>query len=357
MATAATYPGQSRRLGFTAQQTPDDPLLEENEALRREVAALRRQMQQTTPPPDAETSKFAGIGAASYTHEPHFYYPHVESPPPTMPCFRLMDDLGRVVSDEAAAYVPELSREFALAVMATMIRVSEFDKIFLEAQRQGRISFYLTGRGEEGCTVGSAAALAPNDWVLPQYRELGVCFWRGWTFDEVADQLCGNERDPAHGRQLPLHIGSPSRHVLYVKSTLGTQCPQAAGVAYGMRLAKKEQCAVAYFGEGCASESDIPSALNIAAVHGCPTIFFCRNNGYAISTSTRDQYASDGIAPRGPAFGLPTIRVDGNDVLAVLVATRKARCPHHQPSSHQPCAPMREARLAPAPPQARDQPA
>ena len=113
------------------------------------------------------------------------------------------------------------------ALMATMVRVNEFDKIFLDAQRQGRISFYLTGRGEEGCIVGSAAALHANDWVLPQYRELGVCFWRGWTFQEVADQLCANENDPAHGRQLPLHIGSPDKHVLYVKSTLGTQCPQA----------------------------------------------------------------------------------------------------------------------------------
>ena len=77
------------------------------------------------------------------------------------------------------------------------------------------------------------------------------------------------------------------------------------------------QVAVAYFGEGCASEGDIPSALNIAAVHGCPTIFFCRNNGYAISTHADEQYVGDGIAPRGLAYGMPTIRVDGNDILAV----------------------------------------
>jgi len=314
-----------RCLSSSASSTVDDPLLEENEALRREIAQLRRQLPLPEPVENQETSKFAGIGAAQYTSDPRFYYPHVDAPPPTMPCFRLLDDLGRVVNDEAASHVPDLSREFALALMATMLRLSEFDKIFLDAQRQGRISFYLTGRGEEGCTVGSAAALAANDWVLPQYRELGVCFWRGWTFEEVAHQLCANANDPAHGRQLPLHIGSPERHVLYVKSTLGTQCPQAAGVAYGMKLGRKQQLAVAYFGEGCASEGDIPSALNIAAVHGCPTLFFCRNNGYAISTATRDQYASDGIAPRGPAFGLPTIRVDGNDPLAVIVATRRAR--------------------------------
>ena len=92
-----------------------------------------------------------------------------------------------------------------------------------------------------------------------------------------------------------------------------------------MKMRGKPQLAVAYFGEGCASEGDIPSALNIAAVHGCPTIFFCRNNGYAISTHTDDQYASDGVAPRGVAYGMPSIRVDGNDLLAVYSATASAR--------------------------------
>ena len=124
---------------------------------------------------------------------------------------------------------------------------------------------------------------------------------RGFTYDDIANQLVGNGLDPAHGRQLPLHVGSPTKHVQYVKSTLGTQCPQAAGVAYGMKQMQRRQIALAYFGEGCASEGDVPSGMNIAAVHGCPTIFFCRNNGYAISTSTRDQYAGDGIAQRGPA--------------------------------------------------------
>jgi len=97
-------------------------------------------------------------------------------------------------------------------------------------------------------------------------------------------------------------------------------------VAYAFRQsAQEDRVAVAYLGEGSASEGDFPSALNIAAVHGCPTIFFCRNNGYAISTGTKDQYAGDGIAPRGLAYGIPTIRIDGNDTLAVIVATQRAR--------------------------------
>ena len=108
-------------------------------------------------------------------------------------------------------------------MMVTMVRVNEFDKIFLDAQRQGLISFYMTSRGEEAASIGSAASLHPADWVLPQYRELGVFFWRGLTFDDVANQLCSNEHDPAHGRQLPLHVGSAKLNIMYVKSTLGTQ--------------------------------------------------------------------------------------------------------------------------------------
>ena len=299
-------------------------LVIENELLRREVASLKSKLNNIeNPVVDGEVTKFAGAQSL-YTNDLHFYYPHAEDPPATFPCFRIMDDLGDVVPG-AEEHVPELDRDLALGMMYTMVRVSEYDKIFLDAQRQGRISFYMTSRGEEAAAVGSAAALSPQDWVLPQYRELGVFFWRGLSFDDVANQLCSNGRDPAHGRQLPLHVGKRDGHLLYVKSTLGTQAPHAAGVAYATRIFKQDRVAITYFGEGCASEGDIPSALNIAAVHNCPTIFFCRNNGYAISTSVRDQYASDGIAPRGPAYGLPTIRVDGNDILAVAVATRRAR--------------------------------
>jgi len=149
--------------------------------------------------------------------------------------------------------------------------------------------------------------------------------WRGLTFSDVANQMCSNSLDRAHGRQLPNHTGSARHNVLYVKSTLGTQCPHAAGAAYAMKRQRQQRVSIAYLGEGTTSEGDFPSALNIAAVHGCPTLFFCRNNGYAISTSAKDQYAGDGIAHRGPAYGLPAIRIDGNDVLAVLAATQAAR--------------------------------
>jgi 2-oxoisovalerate dehydrogenase E1 component alpha subunit len=272
---------------------------------------------------EGERSKFVGAKGV-YTSQLKFWEPHEDSTPPTLPVFRLMDDVGDLVPG-AKEICPELTREEALAMMITMVRVQEFDKIFLESQRQGRIPFYLTSRGEEAASVGSAAALHPTDWMLPQYREMGAMFWRGFSFSDVANQLVANGADSAHGRQLGMHLGSRAKHVVSISSPLGTQCPQAAGVAYAMKQMARKQVAIAYFGEGCASEGDIPSALNIAAVHGCPTIFFCRNNGYAISTGVGEQYAGDGVAPRGLAFGMPTIRVDGNDILAVLAATHRAR--------------------------------
>jgi len=271
----------------------------------------------TTSPP-----RFIGAPRSEYTSELKFYYPHVDELPAVMPFFRLLDDDGVPLP---GVELPGIPNEMAVRMHRTMIQVNEFDKVFNDAQRQGRLSFYFTNRGEEACSVGSGAALHDQDWIWPQYRELGATFWRGFTYEEAANQCCHNNLDPTKGRQLPMHIGSPEKHLMYVKSNLGQQVPAAAGAAYAMKLMKKSRCAITYFGEGCASEGDIPSALNIAAVHGCPTIFFCRNNGYAISTHADDQYASDGIAPRGIAFGMPTIRVDGNDLLAVYAATARAR--------------------------------
>ena len=110
-----------------------------------------------------------------------------------------------------------------------------------------------------------------------------------------------------------------------ISSPLATQIPQAAGYAYAQKLDGNEACTLVYFGEGAASEGDFHAGMNMAAVLKCPTVFFCRNNGYAISTPSEEQYAGDGIAARGVGYGMKTIRVDGNDVLAVYAACVEAR--------------------------------
>ena len=145
-------------------------------------------------------------------------------------------------------------------------------------------------------------------------------------------QCLGNEEDSGtKGRQMPVHFGSPAHHFHTISSPLATQIPQAAGVGYALKREAarrndgKKNCAMVYFGEGAASEGDFHAGMLLASVLGSPTVFFCRNNGFAISTPSSEQYAGDGIASRGPGYGVKTVRVDGNDALAVLAAVREAR--------------------------------
>ena len=124
---------------------------------------------------------------------------------------------------------------------------------------------------------------------------------------------------------MPVHYGSKELNIVTVSSPLCTQVPQASGAGYQFRIKGQDRIAITYFGEGAASEGDFHSALNFAATLRAQTMFFCRNNMYAISTPIDDQYAGDGIVVRGVAYGMPSIRVDGNDILAIYNACKKAR--------------------------------
>lgn len=106
-----------------------------------------------------------------------------------------------------------------------MVQLNNMDRIMYEAQRQGRISFYMTNYGEEGTHIGSAAAMRPDDMVFGQYREAGVLMWRGFTLDQFMDQLYSNEDDNDKGRQMPVHYGSKDLHFVTISSCLGTQLP------------------------------------------------------------------------------------------------------------------------------------
>ena len=223
------------------------------------------------------------------------------------------------------AEAPKISKQVALKILNTMQYVRLLDERMVAAQRQGRISFYLACTGEEASTVASAAALEPQDMIMSQYREQGALAYRGFSSKEFMDQMFSNQNEPNKGRQMPIHYGSKKLNFMTISSPLGTQIPQASGYAYGQKMAGLEAITICYFGEGAASEGDFHAGLNMAAVLNCPAIFFCRNNGYAISTPSEEQFAGDGIASRGIGYGIRTIRVDGNDVLAVYTATQEAR--------------------------------
>lgn len=124
---------------------------------------------------------------------------------------------------------------------------------------------------------------------------------------------------------MPVHYGSKKLHFQTISSPLATQIPQSVGAGYALKREGTNRICVCYFGEGAASEGDFHAALNFAATLKTPTIFICRNNGYAISTPTKDQYAGDGIAGRGIGYGIHTVRVDGNDLFSVYLATKEAR--------------------------------
>ncbi|KAK7579880.1 hypothetical protein V9T40_000509 [Parthenolecanium corni] len=239
-----------------------------------------------------------------------------------IPIYRLLDVDGELLN---ASEFPSIDKNLVQRFYKYMRTLKEVDKILYECQRQGRISFYMTGYGEEGVQIGSAAGLNDDDLVFPQYRETGVLLWRGFTIDQCIDQCFGNKKDAGKGKQMPIHYGSKDHHYVTVSSPLGTQLPQAVGAAYSYKMMKNKKCTIVYFGEGAASEGDAHAAFNFAATLQCPIIFFCRNNGYAISTPATEQYRGDGIAGRGSAYGIAALKVDGNDVLGVYKATRIAR--------------------------------
>nr|CAD7411043.1 unnamed protein product [Timema poppensis] len=257
--------------------------------------------------------------SAQWTDKLHFIDPTLYG---TIPVYRVLDYGGKIINSSED---PKLDQSKVVEIYHCMTLLNSMDRILYECQRQGRISFYMTHYGEEATAVGSAAAINPDDLVFAQYRETGVLMWRGYTLDQFINQCFGNCEDEGKGRMMPIHYGSKANNFVTISSPLTVQLPQAVGAAYSFKMAKNGRCVITYFGEGAASEGDAHAAFNFASTLDCPVLFFCRNNGYAISTPSHEQYRGDGIAAHGPAYGMTTIRVDGNDIFAVYNATKAAR--------------------------------
>ncbi|PWA49997.1 dehydrogenase, E1 component, Thiamine diphosphate-binding fold protein [Artemisia annua] len=237
-------------------------------------------------------------------------------------CYRLLDQDGYPILSNMPEHV---GKELALKIYVNMVTLQTMDTLFYEAQRQGRFSFYMSSFGEEAINIASAASLSPDDHILAQYREQGVLLWRGFTLQEFANHFMGNKIGHGKGRNMPIHYGSKKLKYFTISAPLATQLPQAVGVAYSLKNDKKDACVVTYFGEGSTSEGDFHASMNFSAVLDAPIVFICRNNGWAISTPVTDQFRGDGIVVKGQAYGIQSIRVDGNDVLAVYNAVRSAR--------------------------------
>jgi 2-oxoisovalerate dehydrogenase E1 component alpha subunit len=239
-----------------------------------------------------------------------------------IPELRILKQDGSIYPDSD---MPTIDEALAIKVYKTFVFHRVLDERMVASQRQGRLSFYMAALGEEAASVGGAAGLQPQDMIMSQYREQGALMFRGFSLENFMNQMFSNEMDLGKGRQMPIHYGSKELNYMTISSPLGTQIPQATGYAYGQKMQGLDAVTLCYFGEGAASEGDFHAGLNMAAVQEAPVIFFCRNNGYAISTPAEEQFKGNGIASRGVGYGIKTLRVDGNDILAVIKATQIAR--------------------------------
>jgi pyruvate dehydrogenase E1 component alpha subunit/2-oxoisovalerate dehydrogenase E1 component alpha subunit len=224
----------------------------------------------------------------------------------------------------AVGPVPEIPAPDLVRLLRHMRTMRVLDQRMLSLQRQGRIGFYGTAAGQEAAVTGSAYALRPTDWVFPALREMGVSLWRGTSFREIVCQLIGNSGDVLIGRQMPCHFSD--RKVLTVawSSVIATQLPHAMGAAWAAKLQGHDTVMMGYLGDGATSTGDFHAAANFAGVLKAPVVFFIQNNQWAISVPLARQTASESLAIKAQGYGFPGVRVDGNDVLAVIAATREA---------------------------------
>jgi 2-oxoisovalerate dehydrogenase E1 component len=194
----------------------------------------------------------------------------------------------------------------------------------LRLLRQGRLSKWFSGVGQEAIAVGVTWALRDDDVILPMHRNLGVFTGRGLDLGQLFRQLLGREGGFTRGRDRTFHFGTLEHGIVGMISHLAAMLPVADGLALAGRLRGSDRVVAAFTGDGATSEGDFHEALNLAAVWRLPVLFVVENNQYGLSTPTSEQYACARLADRGAGYGMPGVVVDGNDVLAVVAAVREA---------------------------------
>jgi len=240
----------------------------------------------------------------------------------------LAQDMVRVLDDDGQAkgeWAPDLAPEVLLEALRLMLLTREFDARMLRMQRQGKISFYMQSLGEEAISIGQGMALLPGDMMFPSYRNQGLFILRGTSLVDMMCQCLSNTRDMCKGRQMPIMYHNRKGNVFSISGNLATQYPQAVGWAMASLIKGEDNIAASWVGDGSTSEADFHYALTFAAVYQAPVILNVVNNQWAISTF---QGFAGGerrpFAARGLGLGIPGIRVDGNDLLAVYAVTRWA---------------------------------
>ncbi|MCW3462359.1 alpha-ketoacid dehydrogenase subunit alpha/beta [Chitinophaga nivalis] len=212
-----------------------------------------------------------------------------------------------------------------LSFYRTLVYPRLIEEKMLLLLRQGKISKWFSGIGQEAIAVGATLALEPDEWIMPLHRNLGVFTTRHMPLDKLLLQWQGSEHGYSQGRERSFHFGSRAHHICGMISHLGPQLSIADGIALAHKLRKEEKVALAFTGEGGTSEGEFHEALNVAAVWDLPVIFLIENNGYGLSTPVSEQYRCNNLTERAAGYGMKGIQIDGNNLLEVFLAIREAR--------------------------------
>jgi 2-oxoisovalerate dehydrogenase E1 component alpha subunit len=234
----------------------------------------------------------------------------------------------RVLNREGAAVGPwagQLSKDELLEGLRHMMTLRAFDARMLMAQRQGKTSFYMQHMGEEAVSCAFRRALSPGDMNFPTYRQAGLLIAGGYPMAKMMSQIYSNELDPLKGRQLPIMYSSREHGFFSISGNLGTQFVQAVGWAMASAIKRDTKIAAGWIGDGSTAESDFHAALVFASTYKAPVVLNIVNNQWAISTFQGIARGGSGtFAARGLGFGMPALRVDGNDYLAVYAVAKWA---------------------------------
>ena len=240
----------------------------------------------------------------------------------------LANGLVRVLDDDGNAsgeWDPGLTAEQLLTGLEHMVRLRIFDDRMMKMQRTGLLSFYMRSLGEEAIAIAQTMALEEQDWIFPSYRQPGAQFVRGRDMVSMICHCIGNEEDNIKGRQMPVHYSYREGRFISISSPVGTQFSQAVGVSLASSYKGLDEVTITWIGDGASAEGDYHYALNFASVFNAPVILNLVNNQWAISTHANFATGTGSFASRGIPFGLASIRVDGNDFLALYSVTKWAR--------------------------------
>jgi len=234
---------------------------------------------------------------------------------------RVLDEDGNAVGE----WAPQIPTSLLVKGLRAMALTRAFDDRMQRAQRQGKTSFYIKSTGEEAVAVAQALALDPGDMLFPSYRQQGLLIARDWPIVDMMCQLFSNAADRLKGRQLPVMYSVREVNFFSISGNLGTQFPQAVGWAMASAIKGDTRIAASWIGDGTTAEADFHHALTFAAVYRAPVLLNVVNNQWAISSF---QGIAGGecttFAARAIGYGIPGLRVDGNDFLAVYAATQWA---------------------------------